>query len=245
MRSVKTTFTILEAVGEHQPVGLSDLARRLDLPKSTVQRSLATLAELNWIRTDGRDSTKWRLGERIRALSERVEDYGTLRGCALPFLTQLNSETSETVHLTVFDRDHMQLIERMDSKHPLRFVQPIGSQSALHASSTGKSVLSRLPDSEVEALLADTLQPLTSHTIVDPAALSADLKETRERGYAIAAEELVEGIMSVGGCITGDDGRPFAAVSVSGPALRMRPHLATYGRLVAKAALKISAALPD
>lgn len=51
MRSVRTTFRILEAVAEHQPIGLSELARRLGLPKSTVQRSLATLAELGWIRS--------------------------------------------------------------------------------------------------------------------------------------------------------------------------------------------------
>lgn len=62
MRSVRTTFRSLDAVADNQPIGVSELARRLELPKSTVQRSLATLVDLGWIRTDGSDITRWMLG---------------------------------------------------------------------------------------------------------------------------------------------------------------------------------------
>lgn len=244
MRSVRTTFYILEAVADHQPIGLSELARRLELPKSTVQRSLATLADLGWIRTDGREPTRWAIGERVRTLSEKIDDLGPLREAALPVLVQLNTETMETVHLAVLESRSVRLIERLDSKHPLRLVQTIGSRSPLHASSNAKAILSYLPDEEVEAYIAGGLDPVTANTITDPDALRTELKVIRERGYAVADEELTEGILAVAACIRPAAGaRPIAGLSISGPAFRMRQHCDDYGHKVAAAAEQIQARL--
>jgi IclR family transcriptional regulator, acetate operon repressor len=244
VRSVRTTFQILEAVADNQPIGLSELARRLDLPKSTVQRSLATLADLGWIRPDGRELTRWTLGERVRALSDKVDDLGRLRDAALPVLAQLNSETLETIHLAVLEERTVRLIERLDSKHPLRLVQVIGSRSPLHASSTGKSVLAHLPEAEIDAYIDGGLMPVTASTITDPDRLRAELKAVRERGYAIADEEYTEGTTSVAACIrSAPGGRPIAAMSVSGPSIRMREHRHTYGQRVAIAAAEVESNL--
>lgn len=245
MRSVRTTFQILDAVADNQPIGLSELARRLALPKSTVQRSLATLADLGWIRPEGRDLTRWTLGEKARILSEKVDDIGRLREAALPILGQLNSDTLETIHLVVLESRSVRLIERLDSKHPLRLVQPIGTRAPLHASSTGKSVLAHLPEAEIEAYIAAGLSPVRAGTITDPEALRAELKEIRERGYAIADEELTEGTMSVAACIRPAAGaRPIGAMSISGPAVRIREHCDTYGQKITQAAAQVEANLP-
>ena len=244
MRSVRTTFQILDAVADNQPIGLSELARRLELPKSTVQRSLATLADLGWIRPDGREQTRWTLGERVRVLSEKIDDAGRLREAALPILSQLNADTRETIHLAVLEARTVRLIERLDSKHPLRFVQPIGSRSPLHASSNGKSILANLPEAEIDAYLDSDLSPVTSHTITDPERLRAELKTIREQGYAIAAEELHDGIISVAACIRPTDGAPpIASMSISGPTNRMHEHRHTYGQLVAEATAQVEANL--
>jgi IclR family acetate operon transcriptional repressor len=245
MRSVRTTFHILDAVADNQPIGLSELARHLDLPKSTVQRSLATLADLGWIRPEGRDLTRWTLGEKVRILSEKVDDVGALREAALPILGQLNTDTLETIHLVVLESRTVRLIERLDSKHPLRLVQPIGTRSPLHATSTGKAVLAHLPEAEIEAYIAAGLAPVTASTITDPEALRAELKGIRERGYAIADEELTEGTMSVAACIRPAVGaRPLGALSISGPAVRLREHRHTYGHKVTQAAAQVEANLP-
>ena len=244
MRSVRTTFQILDAVAENQPIGLSELARRLDLPKSTVQRSLATLADLGWIRADGRELTRWTLGERARTLSEKIDDEGRLRDAALPILGQLNSDTLETIHLAVLESRTVRLIERVDSKHPLRLVKPIGSRSPLHASSNGKSMLAHLPEAEVDAYLSTGLTPVTAHTITDAEGLRAELKAIREQGYAIADEELTDGIISIAACIRSADGaRPVASISISGPSVRMREHRHNYGQKVAQAAAEVEANL--
>jgi IclR family acetate operon transcriptional repressor len=247
MRSVRTTFQILDAVADNQPIGLSELARRLDLPKSTVQRSLATLADLGWIRPEGRDLTRWTLGEKVRILSEKIDDVGRLREAALPILAQLNTDTLETVHLVVLESESrsVRLIERLDSKHALRLVQPIGARSPLHATSTGKSVLANLPEAEIEAYIAAGLAPVTAGTIIDPEALRAELKGIRERGYAIADEEFTEGTISVAACIRPAAGaRPIGALSISGPAVRLREQCHVYGQNVAQAAAQVEANLP-
>lgn len=242
---MRTTFQILDAVADNQPIGLSELARRLELPKSTVQRSLATLSDLGWIRIDARETTRWALGDRVRILSEKVDDLGQLREAALPVLEQLNSETSETVHLAVRESETVRLIERLDSKHPLRLVQPIGSCSPLHASSNGKSILANLPQGQIDAYLDADLSSVTTNTITDPEALRAELETIREQGYAVADEELTQGTISVAACIRLSDGHvPLAAMSISGPSVRMQePRRHSYGQMVAHAADRVVANL--
>lgn len=241
MRSVRTTFHILEAVAENQPIGLSELARRLELPKSTVQRSLATLADLQWIRPDAQESTRWTIGDKVRSLSEQIDDLGRLREAALPVLERLNSDTLETIHLGVYERDTMRLIERQDSKHALRLVKPIGTRSPLHASSTGKSVMAYLTPAELDSYRGSGLPAVTSHTITDWEALTAELKQIREQGYAISDEELTEGIVSIAACIKTANGRPFASISISAPAGRIPPESrAGFGRRVAAAAAEVA-----
>lgn len=241
MRSVRTTFHILDAVADRQPIGLSELARQLSLPKSTVQRSLATLAELGWIRSDGREPTRWVLGERIRLLSEKVDDLGRLREAAPPVLERLNNETLETIHLAIPESGTMRLIERRESKHPLRLVQPIGTRSPLHTASTGKAVLAFLGQSEIDAYLSGSLSSLTSHTITDPDRIKSELERVRERGYAMSNQEMTDGIISVAASIRPRGDRPIAAISISGAATRMPPEVCEeYGRKVAAGAVEIA-----
>ena len=242
MRSVRTTFRVLEAVGEGQPIGLSELARKLELPKSTVQRSLTTLADLGWLRSQA-DDTRWRIGEKVRQLNERVDDLGRLREAALPALEELNTETLETIHLAVRDGDSVRLVERQDSQHDLRFVKTIGTRSPMHASSTGKAILARLPECELQAYLERGLAGLTERTLTDPGPLLQDLDTIRDQGFAVADQELTDGVVSVAAYIE-IPGGPAAAVSISGPVSRMpEERWAEYGGKVVEAAKNISARL--
>jgi IclR family acetate operon transcriptional repressor len=211
----------------------------LDLPKSTARRSLTALADIGWIQP--RSDSRWGLGDRIRELSDLVDDLAQLREASLPVLGQLNGDTLETVHLTVREANGMRLVERLDSKHPLRFVKAIGSRSPLHASSSGKSVLARLSAAELDDYLDLGLSGVTTHTLTDRAALLRDLKDVRERGYAIADQELTDGVVSVAACITSERGIPIAAVSVSAPAGRLPADLRHgYGAKVVRVAAEIS-----
>ena len=244
MRSVTNAIQVLEAVAEHQPVGLSALTRSLGLPKSTVQRNLATLAEAGWIEAE-RGTGRWKVGLHAFVVGSAVGSRGGLRPAALPIMKALGDEVGETVHLMVPAGRDVVLIERVDSPHPLRAVAPLGARGPMHATSNGKAVLAGLPADEIGAYIEAGLAPVTARTIVDPAALRAELGKAAELGYATCLEELEEGVVSVGAAIRPGHGRPIASLSISGPATRMAPGLLTdYGKKARQAAEAIGAALP-
>ncbi|MFE7441035.1 IclR family transcriptional regulator [Streptomyces chartreusis] len=241
MRSVKTAFRVIDAVAEHQPVGLSELARRLGLAKATVQRSLAVLAEEGWIKQDGQDITRWVLSDRARLVAQRVGDHARLRDAALPSIARLHSDTLETIHLAVPDGHQVVLIERLDSTHPVRAVRPIGSSLPLHASSNGKAILAHLPEDEIRAYLDQGLASPARNTKTDPDALLVELKLVRERGYAVADEEAADGVASVAAAIRPHGRTAVAAMSISGPVSRIRPEIYHYyGEKVKEAAEAVS-----
>ncbi|HEY3685753.1 MAG TPA: IclR family transcriptional regulator [Streptosporangiaceae bacterium] len=243
MNSVKTALRVLEAVAAHQPAGLSDLTRRLGLPKSTVQRCLATLHDAGWIRPGGHELTRWVVTGRAFSVGSQVANTRNLREVALPALSDLQAATLETIHLMVPDDAEMVLIERLDSAHELRTFKPLGSRAPLHATSNGKAVLAHLPAEEAGAYLSAHLEPVTAHTVTDPAALRGQLATVRRRGYAINEGELHDGVTSIGAAIV-SDGRPVASLSISAPSSRLTPGKYTdYGARVVAAAQQIATAL--
>lgn len=208
-----SAFRVLEAVADAQPVGLSELARSVELPKSTVHRVLLTLQELGWLRPTDSAPTRWQMTYRMTALAGRAGDAGSLRDIARPVMSELQLATTETVHLTAPDGFSLVLIQRLDSPHRLRAFLGLGERIVLHGSAAGLAYLSACGEDFTDAYLA-----AAGH--VDPADLRAVLGETRRRGYAVAADEMSSGISSIGAPITGSAG-PVAALSVSGPSSRI------------------------
>ena len=241
MSSTLAAFTVLERIARDQPVGLSELARNLDLPKSTVQRCLATLHEAGWIETESAGSRRWVLAMHAFAVAVTVIERAGLRDRALPVMSQLSAETGETIHLAIPDGQEIVLVERIDSPHTLRAASAVGSRSPLHASSNGKAVLAVLPEEELRSYLSHGLSQVTRHTLTDEATLRADLEQTRSQGYAVNHEELQDGVVSVASAIRARNGQPVASLSISGPRDRMpEATVQAYGPLVVRAASDIS-----
>ena len=244
MRSVRTALRVLEAVAEFQPIGLSELSRKLELPKTTVQRGLASLAEDGWLEQDPTDASRWMVGTKAFVVGSTVGDRGGLRARALPYMNGLAADVGETIHLAIPDGGWAVLVERIDSTHPVRAFAPLGSRSPLHASSNGKVILAHIPDSELDEYLAGGLHAVTTKTIIDPAALREELVAIRSRGYAVADEELQDGVVSVAAPIRPRGGPAIASLSISGPTSRMAAALlAEYGGKVSAVAEAIAAGL--
>lgn len=216
---------IVESIAEQdQPIGVGELSRNLDLPKSTVQRLLRTLKQEGWAKTSDEPITRWQLSPRLLALGRRSAPSRTLRDAALPHLKALANRTSETIHFSVPDSDvRMVLIERVDSAHPVRTFNPIGAGSSFHTSASGKAWLSMLPDAEIEAILARPLEKTMPNSIVDPQQLLHQIFEARERGFAVNISENRAHVCAVGAAVPGSSGRPEAAVSISMPDIRFEP----------------------
>lgn len=230
---------------QDRPIGVGELARTLDLPKSTVQRLLRTLAQEGWAQTSNDAVTRWQISPRLISLARGDNLSRSLRDVAMPHLTALGASTGETVHFSVLDRDvQLVLIERVDSIHPVRTFNAIGATTALHTSCSGKAVLAMLPPAHVEEILARPLAKVMPNTIVDPQHLTHQILEARDRGYAVNISENRANVCAVGAAVADGSGRPVAAVAVSMPDIRFEPARAPeWGALVRDTARAITDAL--
>lgn len=244
MRTVLSALRVLEEVAYTQPAGVGELARRLALPKSTVQRALRTLWTAGWICPDGAEVTRWILTTRALHIGQRaIADIG-VRDAAVPIMHELRRQTGETSHLMVREGDHAVLVERIETRHPVRAVIPLGSVVPLHGSSNGKAMLASLPPDQVRDVLGGRLDRYTDNTIVDWSELDAELERVRKRGYASNVGEWRSDITAVASPIFDHSGDPVASISVSAPSGRMTEELRdSYGALVIEAAQRISATL--
>lgn len=244
IQSVQRAAAILRALGdEADELGVGELSRRLDLHKSTVSRLLSTLEREGLVeRVEPGD--KYRLGFEFARLAGRVPHFGDVRRAALSLLHELAASSNETVHLAVRDGDQVINVEQISSTHLVRDTNWVGRRTPFHCVANGKALLAFLPEKEVKRLLAGRLKPFTPRTITNKAALWAELARVRKRGYAEARGEIEEGLNAVAAPVFDAEGRVVAAVSVSGPAYRLKPaRMRALGELTKACARQISARL--
>lgn len=243
MKAVMTVFAVLEYVAEHQPIGVSELARAMDMPKSTAQRMLQTLRMVGWIRVRSIDDPRWILTPRVLSIGARVGDAEALQLVALEPMRIIAQKSGETVHLTVPDGAMMVVISKVPSVHAVQPLSRIGGRSPIHASASGKAVLATMPAHERASLLNGGLEALTDRTITDLARLEAELDQVRIHGWAANHEEYLAGVSSVGSAIC-VHGRPLGAISLSVPTTRMTPaRTVQYGEMTTVAAREVARSL--
>ena len=199
------------------PVRLTDVAVALGVDKSNASHLLRTLVVAGYAEQDAnrryRSSGKFHRPEGSQhTLEEIVACKETLR----PVLEEVARSTGECVHLAVRVRYRVWYIDKVDSALPLKVDHPVGSLSPLHCTALGKAFLA-FGGAEAER----PLQAFTPATKTSDDALRREIKRTRERGYAVDDEEFAVGIRCVGGPIVDARNVMIAAVSVSGPAVRI------------------------
>lgn len=224
VQSVERAIKILKSFSADEPeLGVGELSRRLDLPKSTVFRLLSTL-EAGGLITQNPETNRYRLGVDLIGLADSVIAYTDLRRVARPHLRQLANTVRETVSLTIFDRSDAVNVEQFVP--PRRLVMRVGwvgRRMPVYAVSAGKAIIAFLPERELARLLDGDLEALTPHTLTDPKAIRAELARVREQGFATAFEELEEGMNALAAPIHDHKAEVVASVSVSGPASRLTP----------------------
>ncbi len=245
MGSVLTALRVLEVVSERQPIGVSEVARTLELSKSSAQRALLSLAEAGWIRrVDDVPLARWVLTPRALIVGSHAGGDVGLTAVARPAMEHLHTQTRETIHLLVHDGDDMIIVERLESPQILRSSYPLGMRAPISACSSGKAFLAAIPPEDVEAIISHGLRATTDQSITDPQQLRADLEETRERGYAVNHGELTPDISAVAAAILDARHRPVGAMSISVPSQRMIDGVwEEYGNMAVEAARQVSASL--
>lgn len=243
MQAVRVSLAVLARVAEAQPVGVSALARELDLPKSTVQRHLSVLAEEGWLTPSPDPHPKWSLGPRARETLRPAPFELDLRDAALPVMHELAETLRETVYLAVPAGDVAVLIERVDSPQPVRTFNALGTQIPLHAPATGKALLAHYSQARREQVLARHSESFTSATL-DLDRLRRELDAIAQRGFAQNIGEWRPDVAGIASAVLGDSRVPVCSVGISMPLSRYDAEcLSDWGAALAAAALAIRDAI--
>jgi DNA-binding IclR family transcriptional regulator len=234
VQSVERAIAILKAFSLQNPEhGVLELSRRLGYHKSTVSRLMSTL-ERGGLLARNPETKRYRLGIELINLAAQVITHLDVREVARPFLRQLADNCQESVNLVVLDTHSTasgrgaHVINLDQFAPPTREVKNIGRvgrRMCAHCAAAGKVLLAHLPPQALEEALPAELERFTSHTITDPSQLGQELARAREMGYAVAQEELEEGLNVVAAPIHDHTGGVVAAASVAGPAYRVTPEL--------------------
>jgi IclR family KDG regulon transcriptional repressor len=224
VKSVERALALLELLGAgEESLGISELARRSGLPVGTVHRLLNTLNHLGYVEQDI-ETRKYALGIRILHLRGAVAQRLKLGEQAMPIMKTLMRRVNETVHLAVLSEGEVFYVDRIEGFQTQNMYTQIGKRGPVHCTALGKAMLAYLPDTVVDQIVATKGLPRkTAKTITDPALFKAELKRIRQRVFAVDDNESEPAVRCVAAPIRDYNGKVVAAVSISGPAARMRP----------------------
>ncbi|MDR7079752.1 DNA-binding IclR family transcriptional regulator [Neobacillus niacini] len=222
VKSVDRALTIVSLVSQKKEgVRVTELASQLDLNKSSIFRLLATLVRHGYVEQDS-ETKKYKLGYKPLELSAILLESIDLRSQAKTFLKELETITNEVIHLVLFNDGEVIYIEKLEGNETLRTHSRVGRRAPLHCTSVGKVILANLTESEVNDLLERNGMPKhTENTITDKESFMVELKKIRNQGYGIESEENEPGITCLAAPIFNNEGDITAAVSISGPSIRM------------------------
>jgi IclR family acetate operon transcriptional repressor len=166
---------------------------------------------------------------------------------AMPLLERLAEATGESVNLVIRDGDEGLVVLRVESSHPLRFIQSVGARIPLYCTSTGKVLLAFAGDDlHEEVARLGELHRLTPTTVTSPRDLLHDLEEIRERGFSINKGERIPGVYGVAAPVLTSDGTASTALAVQGPEVRIPDErVSELGQLVVETAKAIAATMPS
>jgi DNA-binding IclR family transcriptional regulator len=207
---------VLQLVADaEEPVNVGALMRASGYPRPTVHRIVAALIAERLL-VENQNSANLALGPRLIQLASRSWGRSELRLAAVDELKRLRDLTGETVHLAVPNGTSMVYIEKLESPSAVRMASRIGTSVSLHSTAVGKAYLAALDDKTFRGLIKGlSMTRYTDKTTVEPAALRAQIEQTRERGWSVDNEENEAGIFCFGAAIRGAGGVPVAAISVS------------------------------
>ena len=207
-------------------IGISDLGKRLLLPKSTVHRLATTLIDAGMLEQNP-ESGKYRLGLVVFELGSLVRRKMDFSSEAKPFLMELREKTGETVHLAILDHASIVYINSLESKQAIRMTLDVGVRKPAYSTAAGKVMLAFQSADFLNRVVADGLEERTANTIVDPDAFRQEMATIRTRGYAIADEENELGVRSLAAPVRDHFGHVIAATSIAGPAQRLTKKVLT------------------
>lgn len=237
VQSLDRAIALLRVVADADGMALAEIARRAELPVSTVHRLLTTLEKRQLVNHD-QSTGFWTVGLGLFRIGAAYLRIRKLPDIGRPVIRRLLHETDETVNLAMFDAMELVVVAQAEAHAPLRAFFRLGARQPLHATAAGKAVLAAAsPSFRGACLMQVRYEPFTTSTHRGERTLMDDVAEIPARGYAVDMEEHAPGMRAVAAAILNEWREPVGAVSVSAPSVRMsEDRIARLGRRVAAAA---------
>jgi DNA-binding IclR family transcriptional regulator len=221
VRAVERALDILLCFTRQTPeLSMTQIADQVGIHKSTVHRLLATLEAKRFIQRDP-ETGIYRLGIHLLQMAYLTLEQNDLRRIATPFLRYLGEQYLETIHLAVLDDTDVVFMHIIESPQRVKLAAALGQRLPAFATASGKAILAYTSEEKVRQILQRGMPIYTGTTPPSPEAFFNDLRNVRERGFALSEAEYEEGINAVAAPIFGPDGQPVASVAIAGPSYRL------------------------
>ncbi|OWT56846.1 IclR family transcriptional regulator [Candidimonas nitroreducens] len=212
-------FAILELLAHRdEPLGVTEIARHLGIPKSGIHRVLQVMCGAGWLKQTEHGlydcSLKlWELGQRI---ADRID----LRRIAAALMRDLAQRTQETVHLSVLDNNEVLYLDKLDSSQAIRAYTRVGGRAPAYCVATGRAMLA-YADAATVAAATHHMETFTALTVKSRRALDKELARVRHQGYAINRGEWRGGVRGLAAPVFDSRGDVVAAIGIAGPGERL------------------------
>lgn len=220
VKTTDTSFLIVRTIRDLGGATIEDLSEQLDLSESTIHRHLVTLRNHDYVVQHGE---KYQVGLGFLTMGgyaqRQVTAYPRIKGK----VDELAAKTGERAQFIVEEHGQRVYLYTEVGESAVQTGAHVGKRGAIHTSAAGKAILANLPDHRVdEIIVGHGLDEGTRDSISTEAELRDELETIRQQGYAFNKQETTEGVNAVGAAVLDSDGTVIGALSVSGPANRIK-----------------------
>jgi IclR family transcriptional regulator, KDG regulon repressor len=216
--SVKKAFDIMRVISSSKGgIRLNEIAKTLDIAKSTVHGIISILEDIGAVRKDT-STRRYELGLTIFELGRKAYSQIDLREVARPVMENLMESVQETVFLGTLsgDNERILVLDVVDCSHDMKITSPVGTTLSLFAAAPGKAIMACMnEDTVMEIINKKGLPKLTDNSITVPDLFLKEIKKVRENGYAMDFEEYMPGVRAVAAPIIMKE-QPLAAIYIVG-----------------------------
>lgn len=238
---MRSALELLDAFADDEELGVTEVAQRLDVAKSTAHRLLSTLAEGGLIEQSSATG-RYRLGLHLYELGYLAVGRQELVVLSTPLLQELRDVTGWTVHLTVARGIDSLNLERVATRRGMQAIAEVRRRWPLHATASGKALCAHDPVAR-EARIAAGFPALTSATVASREQFERELAFVRQHGYARSVDEIKVGLTSLAAAVLDVQGTARAAVSIAGDSDEFRTSGDRLSRIVITAGQRLSSLL--
>jgi IclR family acetate operon transcriptional repressor len=223
-QSLERGLRVIEAISDFGgSASVSAIARKTELPRSTVHHLLRSLIAFGYLLQVG-EAQPYKLAPRLFKLTGRAWTQGQLAEISIPFIEELSRRTGEGTSLAILREGVVSVVAKKDSEGPVRVVQKVGAVRPLYCTAVGKILAAWLPEQEIDDIIGNVVfERITANTITTPAVLKRELARIRANGFAVDNEEHIEGIRCISAPVRDHSGTVCAALCIVGPKSRFSP----------------------